>query len=85
MQTIGFLRHLRRLLLFRRARLVRQPDDETIPTPEFYVLAIDQLPRLLDGFGVIGARQRFELHEMSVAADEIRPIVDHRKPAPWDG
>jgi hypothetical protein len=40
------------------------------------------MPRLLDGFGVIGTRQPHEPDKMSVAPDEIYSIV-HHPPTPY--
>jgi hypothetical protein len=89
MPSVGPLRRLRQrqlalvaLLqvhqsLLRRVRPVFQPNDKAVPAPELDVLAIKEPPGLLDCFGIARARQPHEPHEMSVAADEIDPILGH--------
>jgi hypothetical protein len=58
-------------VLFGRARLFRQPNDEAIATPEFDVLTGKQSLGLLDGFRIVGASEPLEPDEMSVMANKI--------------
>jgi hypothetical protein len=52
---------LLQLPLFRflsgRVRLFRQPDDEALAAPELNIPVLDQTPRLLDRFRIIGTGQ----------------------------
>jgi hypothetical protein len=56
---------------------LRQPDDEALTAPQLDILALDQMPRLLDGFRIVGTRQPHEPDKMPVAPDEIYSIVHH--------
>jgi hypothetical protein len=61
---------------------MRQPNDETIAAPEFYILIGNQPPGLLGRFCIVGAGDPFEFHEMSVVPDKIYPILGHLKSPP---
>jgi hypothetical protein len=63
------------LLLF----FVWQPDHEASAAPKLNVGTFQKALGLLDCFDVVGANQRIESYEMTVAPDGVGPVLCHPK------
>jgi hypothetical protein len=56
-----------------------KPTNEPRTVPNLDAMPINEAFRLLDCRRIVGANNRFESIEMSVAPDEVSPIVFHPK------